>query len=569
MDAASHKSLRVLYLSSLFFALPLAGCSVTTGRIDLNLGQHVRLPQRAVVLFLVDGLDSRRMEELIAQGRMPNIARRFMAEGVCVENAVSSMPAITYPNLVSLVTGVFPGHHGIVGNQWYDRDDALIRDYMTTSTYLTAEADFSRPTIYEILGDRFTANIQCPVRRGAKRTADNTVLTGLDWFFDTCVLVDARVGSDLGWAAATANEAGHWPTLLMHYFPAVDEIGHRYGRLSTPYTTALINIDRQIGRVMDAIDKSPLAGRTSFVLTSDHGHVMIGPDRICDIGGYLRHHGLRVRDSIVTTGDRDHRDGELGQVDAVINTGAFRRCLIYLRGAGGWSDAPSPVQIDAIVGMGRQSASRLVDQPGIAVICVRAGSDAVRICTRSGTAIVERRLHEGTKQYRIYADHPDSSLEPDSVAMVESGAVGDPLGYSEDPGLTSFISAGWHASREWLCQTAKTRFPDFVPQIVEMFDSRRSGDIVLFADEDWSFSQNGSGGHGSALWTDMRIPMLFAGAGIARGQSIPAARLVDVAPTVLDLIGESAMLDGRVEFDGVSLAAQLRGINGTCERGPG
>ena len=46
-----------------------------------------------------------------------------------------------------------------------------------------------------------------------------------------------------------------------------------------------------------------------------------------------------------------------------------------------------------------------------------------------------------------------------------------------------------------------------MPQSVEMFDSPRAGDIVLFAATDWSFNKDDQGGHGSCLPRDMHMPM--------------------------------------------------------------
>src|SRR5512147_201956 len=93
-----------------------AGC-VT--RLDVRLRDDVRRPARSVVVFFPDGMDRQRMEELVAAGRLPNIHKRFFEGGVRVRHAFSSLPSITYPNCSSLITGRFPGHHGVLGNSWF------------------------------------------------------------------------------------------------------------------------------------------------------------------------------------------------------------------------------------------------------------------------------------------------------------------------------------------------------------------------------------------------------------------------------------------------------------------
>jgi arylsulfatase A-like enzyme len=129
--------------------------------------------------------------------------------------------------------------------------------------------------------------------------------------------------------------------------------------------------------------------------------------------------------------------------------------------------------------------------------------------------------------------------------------AGDPLGYLGDPVLAEFVCAGWHDSRDWLAVTADNEFPDFVPQIADLFDSPRAGDILAFAAADWSFSLWHAGGHGSALARDMRVSMFVSGPDLPPGSRITHARLVDVAPTILDLLGQrgpAVSEDGHGEF---------------------
>jgi len=178
--------------------------------------------------------------------------------------------------------------------------------------------------------------------------------------------------------------------------------------------------------------------------------------------------------------------------------------------------------------------------PAVQVALARAGPDRVRVLARGGTAIVERRRDGEANHYRI--------------AEYE----GDPLEYLHDPGVASFMEAGWHTSREWLVATARARFPDFVPQVIEMFDSPRTGDVVLMAAAGWAFYEGEVGGHGSCLARDMRISLFFAGPDLPRGAAIPCGRLVDVMPTVVGLLGEQDRLDRISPIDGVNLADQLR-----------
>jgi arylsulfatase A-like enzyme/Flp pilus assembly protein TadD len=81
--------------------------------------------------------------------------------------------------------------------------------------------------------------------------------------------------------------------------------------------------------------------------------------------------------------------------------------------------------------------------------------------------------------------------------------------------------------------------------------------LTVFAgDHGESLGEHGEGTHGFFVYdATVLVPLAFRGAGIAPGESAAPARLVDVAPTVLELAG-APPLSG---IDGVSLVPTLQG----------
>jgi predicted AlkP superfamily pyrophosphatase or phosphodiesterase len=65
----------------------------------------------------------------------------------------------------------------------------------------------------------------------------------------------------------------------------------------------------------------------------------------------------------------------------------------------------------------------------------------------------------------------------------------------------------------------------------------RSPDLMVDLDDDAALNFPQPGQHGTHRTSDMRIPLVFSGAGVARGGVAGKASLVDVAPTVLRLLG--------------------------------
>ncbi len=75
------------------------------------------VPPRDRILILVS-LDGFRWDYL-QKFNPPNLTR-LAAEGVRAERLIPAFPSLTFPNHYTIVTGLWPEHHGIVGNGFYD-----------------------------------------------------------------------------------------------------------------------------------------------------------------------------------------------------------------------------------------------------------------------------------------------------------------------------------------------------------------------------------------------------------------------------------------------------------------
>ncbi len=531
-DRRGSSRLRGTLLFAAVF-LAVSGCSE---RISLRLDPRIERPDRSVVIFFVDGMDLTRMEQMAADGQLPNIRRVFMEGGTQVKNTVVSMPSVTYPNCTSLITGVHPGHHGIVGNFWFDRSTLTTRYYMQFETYLTVNEHFTSPTLYDLLHDELTVNVQDHTRRGVKHTIDNRMMFGYSWFIGDYINADRYAGMQFREVSGIANRAGRWPAVTMTYYPATDEMGHRYGADSPEYKRALLNIDAVVYRITEAIHNAGLGNSTYFVLVADHSHVPIAPGRQFDLGGWLkdaRH--LRVLGKPLRGREYNDRLERLDGYDVVGTADEDRVAMLHLRGSRGWGERPDTREVEAWV----TQAPSLLDVPAVQFALLRAGVDRARILSCGGTGFVERRLTEGRKEYRFVPEK------------------GDPLRLVETPKLLAFADAGWHASREWLEASVDAVYPDFVAQVVEMFDSPHTGDVVVMAGEGWSLHGTQRGGHGSCCRRDVLIPLFFAGPDIPRGASTGPARLVDVMPTIIGLLGKQDRLES-VDLDGIDLSLRVK-----------
>src|SRR5436309_10686201 len=76
---------------------------------------------RCVILVSVDGLAGFYLDDPKAD--LPTL-RRLAREGARAEGLSCSFPTVTWPNHTTLVTGVPPVKHGVIGNGYFDRKKA-------------------------------------------------------------------------------------------------------------------------------------------------------------------------------------------------------------------------------------------------------------------------------------------------------------------------------------------------------------------------------------------------------------------------------------------------------------
>ncbi len=107
-------------------------------------GRTYAWPQAPVVVVCVDGSEPAYMDEAIAAGRMPWLAKVREIGTNRIADCV--VPSFTNPNNISIVTGAPPAVHGISGNFFYDPstgEEVMMNDpkFMRCDTLLAKFAD--------------------------------------------------------------------------------------------------------------------------------------------------------------------------------------------------------------------------------------------------------------------------------------------------------------------------------------------------------------------------------------------------------------------------------------------
>jgi predicted AlkP superfamily pyrophosphatase or phosphodiesterase len=237
---------------------PVPPSAALQGSGGINRPDHLDKPSLVLVSF--DGFRA----DYLDRFTLPNF-RRVMARGVRAQAMRPVFPSTTFPNHYSLVTGLHPGHHGIVENGFFDpvreaaysfRNETTVTDgswYGGEPIWVTAERQGMVAACY------FWPGSEAAIK-GIRPTSWNR--------YDGTVPNAERVATVLEWLRRPAAQR---PRVITLYFSDVDAISHRFALGSPEIEKAVLGLDRTLGALLEGIDALPGPGRVILLLTSDHG----------------------------------------------------------------------------------------------------------------------------------------------------------------------------------------------------------------------------------------------------------------------------------------------------------
>jgi len=256
-------------------------------------------PAKKLLVVSVDGLDQRYLRDRDRLGlRIPNM-RRLLKQGRSAQGVVGVYPTVTWPSHTSLITGVRPDQHGILGNRRGRQEGG---DYYWTADLLKTR------TLWQAAHDRgwTTAAVTWPVTVGAPITFN------LPEYFQrrNGGGMDLASGAAKGTAGLVEEITGAYPSfpqqwvddrtrtlavlyLLQHRQPDLvlvhlvdlDSEEHDQGPFERNANAVLEATDELIGRML-----AVLPGGYNFALVSDHGFERV--DKIANLPVLLAQNGI-------------------------------------------------------------------------------------------------------------------------------------------------------------------------------------------------------------------------------------------------------------------------------------
>lgn len=459
---------------------------LTAGLLCASLLGGAEAPARRVILVDIDGVGRNTFEEAYLGRRLPNFERILgpvsdssaFAHALRFTNATAVFPTLTMSGQASIFTGVYPGKHGVVGNEWFDRSRGRLVDYMSGAGVACvygfvllgspecaagiANRHLETSTVYEAASQagKSTLVVFSHYWRGSGRVVLPSLPEALAFLQGGSVDYEAFDTRMMDHVVEELTSGG-MPDLLTLYFAGADAVAPERGANSQVAYLGRV-IDVQIGRLLDALETLDPAWRDStlFVVIADHGRTEVdaAPD------DHLAK--SRILDALARAGYDSSRS------QLAVNGGMAH---LYLRSRFG--DEPWP------------------ESPPFEDV-LRAAQE-IHWEAQSGLPVEFILVRTPENGYQVYAEteagQPQLQPLPEEIAVLVSG-----------------------------------------------LDNSRSGGILIVLKEGHYFlSQPGGfiGEHGGIHASDLAVPLILARGGITAGHSAAAVGTVNLAKTIADYLG--------------------------------
>lgn len=264
----------------------LAACTASeAGPAPARKAEHV-------LLISADGLAASYLDD--PDTPMPTL-RRLAAQGARAKGMLCSFPSVTWPNHTTLVTGVSPRRHGVIGNSYFDRTAGRKIDFLPDPLFDKEEL-VKAPTIYDqahAAGFK-TAGVIWPATRNARTltwavpdcgTRELWEKYATPGWLDELRREGIPVDMQEPWCKGNGGPQRDWmyarivahllrrhaPNLLLLHLVETDHVQHARGPRTPDASWACSYADDRLRDVVEAVETAGLSGKTAIFLVSDHG----------------------------------------------------------------------------------------------------------------------------------------------------------------------------------------------------------------------------------------------------------------------------------------------------------
>jgi predicted AlkP superfamily pyrophosphatase or phosphodiesterase len=240
------------------FALSLHAQDLTQHIVPGRLNNKKQEKKPYVILISADGFrydlaDKYHAENLIA----------LRNKGVQAKYMIPAYPSLTFPNHYSIVTGLYPAHHGLVDNSFYNKNKNAF--YSIGNQKAVRDSSWYGGVPLWALAEKNKMLSASFYWVGSEAAIDN-VLPTYYYTYNDKIKIDDRLSAVKEWLQLPEDKRPHFITF---YFPQVDHAEHMFGVDSKETEEAVHFIDESVAKMNAMVDSLHL--EVNFIFVSDHG----------------------------------------------------------------------------------------------------------------------------------------------------------------------------------------------------------------------------------------------------------------------------------------------------------
>jgi predicted AlkP superfamily pyrophosphatase or phosphodiesterase len=210
----------------------------------------------------------------------------FIRAGVSPKYMLPSFPSVTFPNHFTLVTGLYPESHGVVGNTFWDPDSK--KEFYYTDPARSMKPEWWRAEPIWDLAEKEGVRSAVHMWPGSEAHIGDIDPTYLD-NFNPKEDLENKVDRILSWLDLPgpeddgADQHSPRPQLMAAYVPNVDSDGHKFGPNSTEIRKTISEVDAMLGKLFAGIEARNLTDIVNIVIVSDHGMATTDTSRLLQL----------------------------------------------------------------------------------------------------------------------------------------------------------------------------------------------------------------------------------------------------------------------------------------------
>ena len=242
----------------LFSVLSFAQADTSQKRTEGRRNSPQQQKKPYVILISIDGFRYN-----YAQKHKAVHLQQYSRENIQAAYLLPSFPSLTFPNHYTLVTGLYPSHHGVVDNQFYDRRRK--EHYSMSNSATVQQGSWYGGLPLWVLAEQqqmlsasfYWVGSEAPIQG---------VLPTYYYQYNEEIQIEQRIQTVVDWLHLPEDRRPH---LITFYFPEVDHAGHDFGPDALRTGAAVRQVDTAIYRLSEAVKRTGLD--VNFIVVADHG----------------------------------------------------------------------------------------------------------------------------------------------------------------------------------------------------------------------------------------------------------------------------------------------------------